>query len=187
LGSTYRFLAVGNEADTAIAWLQAQPGSPEAIETPGGLLLYFRDFGPIVPLENRSGVDLQRSPLVSVIRPALRRGALWSIGEVHFLPSPLRRAFPQLHAIQLRFARWLSGFDRVFTHTPSWTGEWNYWLEGSIRNDDGEIFALPQAMEALRCGQYFVGASDGEGVLDSLSRTLRHRGVECGQTPDPTL
>jgi hypothetical protein len=130
-------------------------------------------------LADGSGADARHSPLVSLFRPRLRRGVLWSVGEVHFLPSSLRRAFPPLHALSHRFAEWLSGFERVFARGPGWSGEWDYWLEGSIRNYDAEVFALPQAMAALRKGQYFVGAADGEGVLDTLCRSLRHRRVEC--------
>ena len=185
MSTTYRFLAVDDEADAPLTWFRGQPDPPEVIDKPGGHLLYFRDIGPLAQAGDGLGIDVRRSPLVSVIRPKLRRGVLWSAGEVHFLPSSLRRAFPPLHALNLHFVKWLSDFDRVLTCEPGWSGEWNYWLEGSIRNYDSEVFALPRAMEALRTGQYLVGEEDGEGVLDILCRSLRHRGVECRPDASP--
>jgi len=182
MGATYRFLAIGEETEVVLDWFRRQPNPPEVLDKPGGQLLYFRAFGPLAVLADGSGIDVRRSPLVSLFRPTRKRGVLWTAGEVHFLSTPLRGTFPPLHSLSRRFQGWLSSFDRVFSRKPSWLGEWDYYLEGSIRNYDAEVFALPQAMQALRRGQYFVGESDGEWVLDKLCRSLRHRGVEC--TPD---
>ena len=92
---------------------------------------------------------------------------------------PLRGTSPPLYSLSRGYWEWLSGFERVFSREPYWPGTRDYYLEGSIRNYDTEVFALPLAMQALRQGQYFVGESDGKGLLDTLCRSLRHRGVEC--------
>jgi hypothetical protein len=115
----------------------------------------------------------------TLFRPVLRRGVLWTTGEVHFLPTPLRRCCPPLHALSQRFKKWLSAFDLVFTVKPSWHGEWNYYLECGIRNHDEPLYALPLAAQALKQGQYFVDWSANEVVLETLCRSLRHRGVNC--------
>jgi hypothetical protein len=192
MGSTYRFLAIDDEVNAALDWFLGQPGQPEVIEKPGGYLLYFRGMGPLVDMPDGSGVDVARSPLVSLFRPLRRRGVLWTTGEVHFLPTPLRRNYPPLHALSQRFKKWLSGFDLVFTNELSWPGEWNYYLEGSIKNFDPPVHALPREAQALGEGQYFVDLSDNDFILDKLRRSLRHRGVECIQTsnsdtPEPGL
>ena len=179
MGTTFRFLAIGDEVNATLDWFLRQADPPEVTGKPYGHLLYFRGMGPLSQMPDGSGIDFKRSPLVSLFRPVPRRGALWTTGEVHFLPEPLRRGCPPLHALSLRFSSWLSGFDLVFTGDPSWTGEWNYFLEGSIRNHDVPVYALPLASRAVRDGQYFVDWSDNEGVLDRLCRSLRHRGVEC--------
>jgi hypothetical protein len=136
-------------------------------------------MGPLVQMPDGSGIDVRRSPLVSLFHPVLKRGVLWTTGEVDFLPTPLRRNCPPLYALSLRFKKWLSGFELVFTNKPSWTGDWNYYLEGSIKNYDPPVHALPRAAQALREGQYFVELRDNDYVLDKLCRSLRHRGVEC--------
>jgi len=182
MGATYRFLAIGDEVNAALDWFGRQPDPPVAIDKPYGHLLHFRGMGPLTQMPDGSGIDVRRSPLVSVFRPVPRRGVLWTVGEVHFLPTHLRRNYPPLHAIGLRFSKWLSGFDLVFNGDPSGPGEWHYYLEGSIRNHDAPVYALPQAARALKEGRYFVGWSDNDHVLDTICRSLRHRGVDC--TPD---
>lgn len=179
MGTTHRFLAVNDEVDVALDWFLRQPESPEVFDKPHGQLLYYRTMGALAKLPDGSDVDATRSPVVSLFRPTRRRGVLWTTGEVHFLPTPLRRVCPPLHALSQRFKRWLSGFDLVFTVNQSWSGEWNYFLEGSIRNLDAPVYAFPLAAQALKQGQYFVAWSDNEHVLETLCRTLRHRGVNC--------
>ncbi|WP_406693963.1 hypothetical protein V5E97_23255 [Singulisphaera sp. Ch08] len=190
--TTYRFLATGDEVDAALDWFLRQPDPPEVTEKPYGHLLYFRGMGPLAQMPDGSGIDARRSPLVSLFRPSRRRGVLWTTGEAHFLPTSLRRGWPALHALGLRFRKWLSGFDLVFAGNPSSPGEWNHYLEGSIRNHEEPVYALPLAAQALREGKYFVGWSDNDSVLNTLCRSLRHRGVECilddkYRTTDPGL
>jgi len=56
-------------------------------------------------------------------------------------------------------------------------GQWDYYLEGGVRNVSEEIFALPEGMAALERGQYFIWQGDSEGRLDTVLRMLRLRGV----------
>jgi hypothetical protein len=126
-----------------------------------------------------SEIDVHNSPLVSIFLPTLKRGVLWTAGEVHFLPRALRQRFPPLDKVRRRFGDWLAGFHLVFAGAhSSQPGEWDYYLEGSLRNHDSPIFALPRADDALRGGQYFVGKSDGDDMLYKICRSLLHRGVE---------
>jgi hypothetical protein len=71
----------------------------------------------------------------------------------------------------------------VYSPRPSGPRNWLYYLEGSVRNFDGDIFALPDAMQALARGQYFVAEEDKGDRLDKLCKALRLRGVE-GITPE---
>jgi hypothetical protein len=106
---------------------------------------------------------------------------LWTAGEVHFLATPLRKLYPKLEDVSRRFHKWLTQFDLVFSRRPP-VDEWNYYLEGGIRNEDSDVFALPEAMNALRKGQYFVAEADTPVRLETLCRALRLRGVDC--TPE---
>ncbi len=127
-------------------------------------------------MTNTEQVDPKRSPIASLFPPENRRVVLRTAGELHFLPTPLRKLFPKLDAISHQFAKWLGGFDLVY-EAPGKCGEWDYYLEGSLRNGDGPIYALPEAMTALRAGRYFISDSDNDFVLDKLCRALRLRGV----------
>jgi len=60
----------------------------------------------------------------------------------------------------------------------SGAGDWDYYLEGTLKRSDSKIFALPAAFSALQRGQYFVADDDNEFVLDKLCRSLRLRGVK---------
>jgi len=95
------------------------------------------------------------------------------------LPKPLRKVCPPLESINRNFRRWLANFERVFARHPTRQGKWDYYLEGSIRNCALEVFALPNAMNALREGHYFVADGDDDLLLDKICRSLRLRGVNC--------
>ena len=115
--------------------------------------------------------------MVSVFLPVRKRGVLTTIGEVHFLATPLSE-FPGLHRINKRFRDWLSANPCVYSHKPGFAHEWDYYLEGSAKNWDPEIFALPAGMQALQNGSYFVAGDDNDFVLDRVCQSLELRGVE---------
>ena len=69
MGTTYRFLAIGEETEAVPDWFRRQPNPPEVLAKSHGLLLYFRAFGPLVMLSDGSGIDVRRSPLVSLFPP----------------------------------------------------------------------------------------------------------------------
>ena len=55
----------------------------------------------------------------------------------------------------------------------------NTTLEGSVRNYDPPVFALPSGLDALNSGRYFVDHRDNAYVLDKLCKALRLRGIQC--------
>jgi hypothetical protein len=171
----YRFLALEAEASMVLDWFRSC--EEESVETPheAGRLFFFRQFGS---LES----DASKSPLVNVFLPVRKRGVLTTIGEVHFLATPLSR-FPGLKKINKRFRDWLGERPCVFSRSAVNPREWDYYLEGSARNWDSDIFALPAAMAALRSGSYFVSMCDNDQRLDLVCRSLQMRGVEGIQSP----
>lgn len=96
MGTTYRFMEAPNEPSAVLAWLRSLPRPPKEIPGRGGLWLHFDEFGPL--LAAREGLDRNGSPLVTFFPPRVRRGILWTVGEIHFLATPLRTRFPGLHA-----------------------------------------------------------------------------------------
>jgi hypothetical protein len=170
MGTTYRFLATVEEASAVLDWFHSLPEQPVESTRDAGSLFYFRDFGPL-------DSDANKSPVVNVFLPVRKRGVLTTIGEVHFLATPLS-AFPGLNKINKRFREWLSECPCVYSHRPDFAHEWDYFLEGSAKNWDSDIFALPSGMAALQRGSYFVAVDDNDARLDLVCRALQLRGVE---------
>jgi hypothetical protein len=170
MGVAYRFLATVEEASTVLNWFRSMPEQPVESAHDARFLFYFRDFGPLEP-------DAKKSPLVSVFVPVRKWGVLTTLGEVHFLATPLS-AFPGLNKVNKRFRQWLTEHPCVYSHRPDFEHKWDYFLEGSARNWDSNIFALPAGMAALQDGSYFVAANDNEARLDLVCRALQLRGVE---------
>lgn len=166
MGTTYRFLADPDQSDDVLEWFRAVPTPPHEIEGDGCLWLHFADIGPLL--------EPDKSPLATVYLPRVRRGVLWTVGEVHFLPT--REQFPALHKISAAFGRWLKTHPCVFTGKEQ--GEWDYHLEGTVQNYDPPIHAFPSGFEALQAGRYFVAENDTRTRLDDLCKKLRLRGID---------
>jgi len=173
LGATRCFLSSPQEAHIVLEWFRRLPGPPDVVPMPEGSLLHFKSAGPLNYRPDKS-IDVTKSPLVSLYVPQERRGILWTIGEVHFLPTPLRGTFPPLDRVCSRFTSWLRKFPLVFS--PAKDCGWDYYLEGGARSSL-QIFALPEGMRALERGQYFVGHDDNELRVDDVVKLLRLRGV----------
>lgn len=169
MGTTYRFIATVEEARSVLDWFRSLPEQPVERGHDAGSLFCFREVGPL-------DSDAKKSPLVNVFMPARRRAVLTTIGEVHFLATPLA-AFPGLNKINRRFREWLRQNPCVYSQRPDFVHDWDYFLEGSAKNWDSDIFALPAGMAALKDGAYFVAGDDNQLQLDRLCRTLELRGV----------
>ena len=91
------------------------------------------------------------------------------------LRSP-RTGSPSL-SVRKRFRIWLAQFPLVFSRANDFESHWDYFLEGSIRNHMGDIFALPEGMQALNEGRYFVADDDNEYVVETVVKSLRLRGI----------
>lgn len=170
MGATYRFLATVDEASAIPDWFRSLPERATEHRRVDGSLFYFPDFGPI-------DSDVKKSPIVNVFLPKQKRGVLITIGEVHFVTSPLSM-FPGMSRINGSFRNWLAKYTCVFSRRPGFASEWDYYLEGSIRNWDSDVFALPSGMSALQRGAYFVADDDNDSVLDRVCRALELRGIE---------
>lgn len=175
MGVTIRFIEEPGP-NRVLAWLRAHPAEPEEVLTERSTVFHFRACGPLL-YDSRGHIDTALSPVATLFPPRVRRAALWTAGEVHFLPTQMRRKFPALHRTAADLAKWLSSFHCVFA--PGASSEFAYYLEGSLRNEDSPIYALPSGLDALNDGRYFVSEGESDGRLDGLCQQLRLRGVEC--------
>jgi len=174
VGSVFRYLAIGDEAAAVPDWFSALEPAPVFQRDARRLAVWFKHFGPLAIHDGQ--LDAKNSPLVTIFEPRQQRTVLWTAGEVHFLATPLKTRFPKLHNVSRAFSRWLASQECVFSRRSA-MHDWDYYLEGALRNFDPEIFAFPEAMRALRSGQYFVAYDTSSRELEVLCKALRLRGV----------
>jgi hypothetical protein len=180
VGITYRFIDAPARESPVIQWFRQLAEPPLEVETERCRVLYFRESGTLQYAEDGS-IDPKTSPIVTVILPRVTHRALWTVGEVHFRTAALRRQYPKLHRIANAFLAWISSYECVYS-LENRSGDFSYFLEGSIRNGDSPVFAFEPGITALNNGQYMVGNSDNDMRLDQLCRLLRLRGVDCGES-----
>ena len=178
MGTIYRFISHPEKPSEVLAWFRGLPEPPVERPADRSTVLYFKSAGPLVERTD-GGIDASASPVATVFLPRVRRGVIWTVGEVHFLSTPLRPRFPKLHEVSATFSKWLSAQECVFLNTSTAANRFNYYLEGSVRNYDPPVFAFTTGLDAFADGQYFIGDDDNDHVLDKLCRTLRLRGIHC--------
>jgi len=163
MASTFRFLATDDEAPFVVSWFADLPERPNLTSTGSAVAVRFQNE--------------QTSPSgrVNIFLPMTVRGVIRTAGEVHFLDS--WSASPALAGVLRRFRKFLAQFERVH---PVESSPWNHFLEGSLRNFDAPIVALPAAFAALNEGtQYFVSDDESQSRIDTLCLALRLRGIDC--------
>ena len=160
-----------------LEWFRSLPLPPIEERNGRGAILYFKEQGALAH-SPEGGINVKSSPVVSVFLPQVRRGALWSVGEVHFPATPLRQQFPGLHKISSAFSKWLATHECIYSNTRT-QNEFAYFLEGSVQNRDEPVYAFSSGLVALKSGRYFVGDDDTEAKLDSICKALQLRGVQC--------
>jgi len=177
MGTTYRYLASPTEPSEVLAWFRSLPNAPTEVEAERGTVFYFRECGPLM-YEPGGRIDSTASPVATIFHPRIRRSALWTAGEVHFLATQHRQRYPALHRTSKAFSNWLAGHRCVHSQEKA-DDQFAYYLEGSIRNYDSPVFALTSGLSALEAQRYFVAEDDTESRLEIICRYLRLRGVEC--------
>ncbi|WP_250656288.1 hypothetical protein [Alkalimarinus coralli] len=179
MGSTYRYLSNKDENKEIFEWFSSYV--VEKMESKGVTHFWFKEIGTLVYSDNEV-IDQKKSPIVSVYPVKRVRGALLSVGEVHFLPEKMKDSFPELDSINRKFGSWLKKKELVFSNKSSFEGAWNYYLEGSVKNYSQEIYAFPSGLNLLKNGQYFVSDNDTKGMLETVCKKLALRGVECAES-----
>jgi len=177
MGTSFHFIADPSAPNEVSQWFASLNTPPEAIPTAFGSWLYFRDLGPLTHNPDGSIVR-EKSPLVSLVLPREHRGVFWTVGEVHFWPSPMRAQFPKLQKVQKTFSMWLSAQQAIFSSKDQ-PGNYDYYLEGTVRSFASTVFAFESGLSAIKSERYFITDNDAKGTLDQLCKKLRLRGVNC--------
>ncbi len=176
MANTFYFMASPTELDV-LDWFRSQADRPEEYPNVERTLLFYRQFGSLAQTPDGSP-DQTMSPLISVYLPKVRRGVLWTIGEVHFL-SKSKANFPALKRIEKDFRRWLGRYPVVWSREKDGEEGYGYFIEGTVKNVAAQIIGLPAGKAAFDAGQYFVAEHDNDYVLDQVCQSLRLRGVNC--------
>lgn len=177
MGLSYFFADAPDAASQVMAWFRSLAEPPEETITENGVVLFFRQIGPLA-CDAQGNPDGEKSPVVNVMMPQVRRSILWTTGAVHFLTKPMS-SFPQLAKLHRDFKAWMTAHPLVYDPRRGAESPHSYYLVGSAANR-GELYGLPSGTDALERGQYFVDPLDSETMLDEVCRTLRLRGLECG-------
>jgi hypothetical protein len=104
MAATYYFLSAPNDHGV-LDWFRSQTETAEKHSNEVRVLLHYCQFGALAQNADRS-FDPSRSPIVSIFFPKVRRGALWTVGEVHFTYKS--KEFPALERLRKRFQAWIN-------------------------------------------------------------------------------
>ncbi|HDR9508713.1 TPA: hypothetical protein QDC03_003830 [Burkholderia cepacia] len=174
--TSYRFIADPVDSEIVLTWFRELDDRPREVVTPHQTVLHFSSSGALQYTEDGS-VNAEKSPIVTIRLPRTVRGTLWTVGEVHFRSSALRRLYPALYRINRSFLGWLNTYQCVYSPNDR-DNRYSYYFEGTVRNQTSPVFAFPSGMEALGAGRYFVSAGDNDVVLDRVCKALRLRGID---------
>ena len=174
-----RYVEAPDTPSSALSWFRDQGLSFNEHSFDWGVALYFPHLG-----ELRSGpdgsIDFEQSPVIAIHFPKVRRGILWTVGDVRFCPVPLSK-FPELKRVRRAFLQWFEERPLIYDHHPSSAHSFDYFLEGSAKNW-GPIRAFPTGLAALQKGHYFISQWETDGSLNTLCKTLALRGVTCSDS-----
>jgi hypothetical protein len=123
-------------------------------------------------------VDVDRSAVSGLRFPEFRDGRYWVAGHVWFPTSKLKDVFPELNRVCGRFERFLKTQPVVFDNTKGENkSAFNYQIcsSGVIQ----KIFALPEAYELLRRGEFMVDYLTSPNSYAGFRRRLQLAGYEA--------
>lgn len=181
---------------------------PEGKWTADGseIVLHFPSFGPVefwpdnIPLPERGDysvsakrmilariaqqehpglpqINVGRSAVVGLQLPEWRDNRYWIAGHVWFPTSRLKEVFPQLNRVCSRFERFLKSYSVVYDNTKGQnTSEFDYQIcsSGIVHR----IFALPEAYELLKHGEFMVDYLVSPRCYADFRRRLQLSGYE---------
>ena len=158
-----------NESDYLLGLIQENREVVRA-DKDNHLRFWFKDLGDLGP-------SLDESPVVLFYPPHKIADRLWTIGRFMFPQVHLQKKYPLLNKIKKTIKEELQRGILLWNWEHPQEGEFNYYLEGSIKNHDYEIYGMPSSLPYLRKEGYFIEGEETNGLLDTLRKTLALRGV----------
>ena len=178
MAATYHFLEEPSQTSAPVDWFLGLPDPPVAVPRTDETVLFFKQHGDLV-FDEEGQADGSQSPIVIIYPPRIRRGLLWTAGQVCFLTKRKSKPGPAMAKLQSSFRKWLDTFPVVGGHDSAGEIEFHHYLVGANWGFATRIVALPSGMEALLRGQFFVNYEDNDFVLDKVCGVLRLSGINC--------
>ena len=173
--NTYRYIESPNAKSEVLVWFENNQDT-KVIAIEKCTYITYKDYVIDKSIKNYNKKDL---PLIAVYSPRVIKKRIWTVGEIHILPTKIRNKYPELTKIEIEFKKWLISHECVFSNTKGGkVNEYNYYFEGSVINWDSKIYAMESGKEALLNEQYFVDDDISIGKLEDIYRILKLRGIE---------
>ncbi len=143
----------------------------ESANVGNSIRFWLRDLGPL-------GSTLEDSPVVVVYPPRKFSDRLFTLGRFFFPQSQLSKRFPAIARIRRKIEGDLKCTTVLWTLGATESGQIDYYLEGSIRNQLRTVYGMQSSISYLRQAGYFVLGDESEPFMETLRRKLALRGVE---------
>jgi hypothetical protein len=160
-----------NETSSLVERVTASGHDVESANVGNSIRFWLRDLGPL-------GSTLEDSPVVVVYPPRKLSDRLFTLGRFFFPQPELSRRFPAIARIRRKVESDLKGTTVLWTRGATEPGQFDYYLEGSIRNQLRMVYGMHSSIPYLRQEGYFVLGDESEPFMETLRRKLALRGVK---------
>jgi len=160
-----------NETNSLIERVTASEHDVESANVGNSIRFWLRDQGPL-----ESALD--DSPVVVVYPPRMISDRLFTLGRFFFPQPQLSKRFPAIAKIRRKIESDLKCATVLWTLGATESGEFDYYLEGSIRNQLRMVYGMQSSIPYLRQEGYFVLGDESEPFMETLRRKLALRGVK---------
>ena len=160
-----------NETSSLIERVTDSEHDVESANVGNSIRFWLRDLGPL-------GNTLEGSPVVVFYPPRKLSDRLFTLGRFFFPQPELSKHFPAIARIRRKIEGDLKSTKVLWTRGASDSGQFDYYLEGSIRNQLRTVYGMQSSIPYLRQEGYFVLGDESEAFMETLRRRLALRGVK---------
>ena len=159
-----------NESDSLLDLIHNNQSNVVRSDQGDHFRLWFKEFGEL-------GASLEESPVIVFYPPRKLANRLWTLGRILFPQSNLQKRYPQLNKIKKAIKEELKRGKLLWSWKRPQDGDFSYYMEGSIKNHDYEVYGMSSAAPYIRGAGYFIEGEETAAMMDTLRKSLALRGV----------